>query len=153
MFDAPLQHDYEAGVEVRSPFSTEAMEEVDGRLAVTDVGSNGPRYVKFWIDKFSNSPMEEQATYHPTEEHAAARDPQQSPVSIPMLPVFSERNAESRVPRTPERREGLTPGNTTGPGSPGFGAGASAAQRDAPRVAGLTLRLETQQHTNHQPRS
>ena len=30
--------------------STEVMEEVDGRLVVTDVDPNGQRLVKFWID-------------------------------------------------------------------------------------------------------
>ena len=44
IFDPPLQHDYEAGVEVRSLLSTEVMEEVDGRLAVTAVDSNGQIY-------------------------------------------------------------------------------------------------------------
>ena len=95
IFDAPLQHDYEAGIEVRSLLSTDEIEEVDGRLAVTDVDSNGQRYVKFWSDDFPSSHMEEQAAHH-TAEDAARRDPQQFPASIPTFPVFSERNAESR---------------------------------------------------------
>ena len=34
IFETPIQHDYEAGVEVRSLLSTERLEEIDGRLAV-----------------------------------------------------------------------------------------------------------------------
>ena len=49
IFDAPLQHGYEAGVEARSLLSTEVMEEVDRRLAVTDMDPNGQRYVKFGL--------------------------------------------------------------------------------------------------------
>ena len=37
IFETPIQHDYEAGVEVRSLLSTEQLEEIDGRLAVLDV--------------------------------------------------------------------------------------------------------------------
>ena len=69
------------GVEVRSLLSTEVMEEVDGRLAVTDVDPNGQRFVKFWIDDFAGSPREEQSAHHAAEEHAAVRDPQHFPVS------------------------------------------------------------------------
>ena len=52
IFETPIQHDYEAGVEVRSVLSTERLEEIDGRLAVTDEDSHahGVRYVKFWVD-------------------------------------------------------------------------------------------------------
>ena len=39
IFETPMQHDYEAGVEVRSLRSTEELEEIEGRLAVTDVDS------------------------------------------------------------------------------------------------------------------
>ena len=49
--ETPIQHDYEAGVEVRSLLSTEQLEEVDGRLAVLDVDpSSGTRFVRFWVD-------------------------------------------------------------------------------------------------------
>ena len=48
IFETPIQHDYEAGVEVRSLLPTELMEETDRRLAVTDVDQSGNRYVKFW---------------------------------------------------------------------------------------------------------
>ena len=34
IFETPIQHDYEAGVEARSLLPTEQLEEVDGRLAV-----------------------------------------------------------------------------------------------------------------------
>ena len=75
---------------------------------MTDVDSNGQSYVKFWIDDFHGSPAEEQAARHVAEERATEREPQQLPMAIPAFPVFSERSAESRAPRTPERREGLT---------------------------------------------
>ena len=58
IFETPIQHDYEAGVEVRSLLSTERLEELDGRLAVTDEDSHGVRYVKFWVDDAPSSPME-----------------------------------------------------------------------------------------------
>ena len=41
IFETPIQHDYEAGVEVRSLLSTEQLEEIDDRLAVTGVLSLG----------------------------------------------------------------------------------------------------------------
>ena len=48
VFETPIQHDYEAGVEVRSLLSTEQLEEIDGRLAVTDVDPQyRTRYVRF----------------------------------------------------------------------------------------------------------
>ena len=33
IFETPIQHDYEAGLEVRSLLSTEELPEIDGRLA------------------------------------------------------------------------------------------------------------------------
>ena len=101
IFETSLQHDYEAGVEVRSLLSTEVMEEIDGRMAVTDVDPNGQRYVKFWIDAFPGSPREEHVLQHPVEELAATRDLPQFPMSVPALPVLGERNAETRGPQTP----------------------------------------------------
>ena len=50
IFDSPVQYDYEIGVEVRTLLPTEAVEEIDGSLAVIDVDAAGHRYVKFWID-------------------------------------------------------------------------------------------------------
>ena len=52
IFETPIQHDYEEGVEVRSLLSSEQLEEMDGRLAVVDVSpSTGARFVKFWVDE------------------------------------------------------------------------------------------------------
>ena len=57
IFETPIQHDYEAGVEVRSLHPTEQLEEVDGRLAVYDVDpSSGTRFVKFWVDEIPLNP-------------------------------------------------------------------------------------------------
>ena len=62
IFETPIQHDYEAGVEVRSLLPTERPEEMDGRLAVTDEDSRGVRYVKFWVDDAPGSPAEGRAS-------------------------------------------------------------------------------------------
>ena len=52
IFETPIQYDYEAGVEVRSLFPTEQLEEVDDRLAVLDIDpATGNRFVKFWVDE------------------------------------------------------------------------------------------------------
>ena len=58
IFETPIQHDYETGVEARSLLQAERLEEMDGRLAVTDEDSSGNSYVKFWVDE----------TFSPTEE-------------------------------------------------------------------------------------
>ena len=42
IFETPIQHDYEVGAEVRSLLPTEQLEEVDGRLAVTDENPRNP---------------------------------------------------------------------------------------------------------------
>ena len=51
IFDAPLQYDYEAGVEVRTLPPTEAVDEIDGSLAVTNVDAAGQKYMSSfgWI--------------------------------------------------------------------------------------------------------
>ena len=60
IFETPIQHDYEAGVEVRSLLSTDQLEEVDGRLAVLDVDLvSGTRFVKFWVDEVPLNASEE----------------------------------------------------------------------------------------------
>ena len=52
IFETPIQHDYEEGVEVRSLLSTEQLEEVGGRLAVVDISpTSGRRVVRFWVDE------------------------------------------------------------------------------------------------------
>ena len=58
IFETPIQHDYEAGVEVGLLLPTERLEEMDGRLAVTDEDPHTPgaRYVKFWVDESPNTP-------------------------------------------------------------------------------------------------
>ena len=49
IFETPVQHDYEASVEVRSLLSTERLDDLEGRLAVTDVDTSGNRYVSFGL--------------------------------------------------------------------------------------------------------
>ena len=52
IFETPIQHDYEEGVEVRSLLSTEQLEEIDGRLAIVDTSpTSGARVVRFWVDE------------------------------------------------------------------------------------------------------
>ena len=86
IFGTPLHHYYEASVEVTSLLSTEVVEEIDGRLAVTDVDATGQRNVKFWIDGPYDSPEEEQAVQHATEEPDMGWTPREPPVSIPTFP-------------------------------------------------------------------
>ena len=51
IFDTPIQHDYEEGVEVRTLLSTEQLEEIGGRLAIVDTSpTSGRRVVRFWVD-------------------------------------------------------------------------------------------------------
>ena len=88
IFETPLQHDYGAGVEVRSLLSTEAMEEINARMAVTDIDPNAQVYVKFWNDDFPSSPREEHAVQRPVEELAATRDLPQFPMSVPAFSVL-----------------------------------------------------------------
>ena len=90
IFETPIQHDYEAGVEVRSLLPTERLEEMDGHLAVTDLDPHSPgaRYVRFWVDEAPNIP--EGSRSHADED-----------VSFPLA---GERDT-SRVPVTPDRRE------------------------------------------------
>ena len=113
IFETPIQHDYEAGVEVRSLLPTERLEEVDGRLAVTDEDPHTPgvRYVKFWVDEVPNSP--EGSRSHADEE--------------PTSPLANARDV-SRAPMTPERRERMSPEHDISDrnhsrGSPDFGGG------------------------------
>ena len=90
IFETPIQHNHEVGVEVRSLLSTEQLEEIDGRLAVTDEDPHNPgnRFVRFWVDEVPINP--EDSRGHGGEEHpnslASARD-------------------VSRTPVTPERRD------------------------------------------------
>ena len=52
IFETPIQHDYEEGVEVRSLLSSEQLEEIDGRLAIVDTSpASGTRVVRFWVDE------------------------------------------------------------------------------------------------------
>ena len=60
IFETPIQHDYEAGVEVRSLLPTEQLEEVDGRFAVMDIDPvSGTRFVRFGFDGVPSSTSEE----------------------------------------------------------------------------------------------
>ena len=60
IFETPIQHDYEEGVEVRSLLSSEQLEEIDGRLAVVDTSpATGARVVRFWVDE---APIPDEST-------------------------------------------------------------------------------------------
>ena len=62
IFETPIQHDYEVGAEVRSLLPTERLEEINGRLAVTDENLHNPgtRFVRFWVDEAPSSPRRQQ---------------------------------------------------------------------------------------------
>ena len=63
IFETPSQHDYEAGVEVRSLLPTEQLEGIDGRLAVLDIDPvSGTQFVKFWVVEVPLNASEESPT-------------------------------------------------------------------------------------------
>ena len=119
IFETPIQHDYEEGVEVRSLLSSEQLEEMDGRLAVVDVSpSSGARFVKFWVDEI---PLQDE---HTREDRGAIRPSVTQP-------------AGSRTPSPMEHERLETPvRRPTGAGcsreSPDFGAGVNYHDRDEP---------------------
>ena len=106
IFETPIRHDYEEGVEVRSLLSSEQLEEIDGRLAVVDVSpTSGARVVRFWVDEVPLS----------DESISGSRAP---------APV------EQRGLETPARRP---TGARCSRESPDFGGGVNYHDLDAPR--------------------
>ena len=87
IFETPIQHNYEAGVEVGSRLPSELIEEIEGRLAVTDVDSSGNRFVKFWIDDTPSSPAEE-PTVPLGGEPVVTRSSQHSQFTVPISPSW-----------------------------------------------------------------
>ena len=91
IFETPIQHDYEEGVEVRSPLSSEQLEEIDGRLAIVDTSSvSGSRVVRFWVDESpvhedgaggtrAPVPTEQRSVGTPMREHARGGCSRESP--------------------------------------------------------------------------
>ena len=73
IFETPIQDDYEASVEARSLLPTERLEEMEGRLAVTDEDSSGNRHVKFWVDEAPTSPTERRTS--PMGDDVSSRVP------------------------------------------------------------------------------
>ena len=107
----------------RSLLPNERLEEMDGRLAVTDEDSHGVRFVKFWINGAPSSPTEGRASSL-GEDAPRALYPS---VGTPPFPSLSARDG-SRVPTSPERRDGpprdqLGSGRDYGNGIPDFGGG------------------------------
>ena len=106
IFETPIQHDYEEGVEVRSLLSSEQLEEIDGRLAIVDTSpASGTRVVRFWVDEQS---MHEDS------------------VNGTRAPVLTEQRGVS----TPTRRH--TEGGCSRE-SPDFGGGVGYHDIDPPR--------------------
>ena len=108
------------GAEVRSLLPTEQLEEIHGRLAVTDENPHKPgtRSVRFWVDEAPSSP--EGSRSHGDEEHA-------NPLAIA--------RDVNRAPMTPERRERVSPVQETldrnhSRGSPDFGGGVGYHEDD-----------------------
>ena len=91
IFETPIQHDYEEGVEVRSLLSSEQLEEIDGRLAIVDTSSvSGTRVVRFWVDEppahddgayglRAPLPTEQRSVSTPIREHARGGCSRESP--------------------------------------------------------------------------
>ena len=121
---------------MRSLLSTELMEEIDGRLTVTDVDPSGNRFVKFWIDDFPSSPAGE-ATAPLGGEPVLTRGSQRS--IVPPFPLLGGEGGVERGPSTPERREGLTPGYIGA--TRGIGLGALVLAQALP---GTTMMKEMQ---------
>ena len=89
--DTLLQYDCGERVEVRTLLSTEAVEKVDGFMAVTDVDATGQRYVRFWIDDTHDSSVEERAAPRVADEYEEVLPSREPPVSATTLPVFGVR--------------------------------------------------------------
>ena len=91
IFETPIQHDYEEGVEVRSLLSTEQLEEIDGRLAIVDTNSvSGERVVRFWVDESpthdigppdlrATLPTEQRSISTPVRDHVRGGCSRESP--------------------------------------------------------------------------
>ena len=106
IFETPIQHDYEEGVEVRSLLSSEQLEEIDGRMAIVDTSPmSGARVVRFWVDEPS------------------VHEDSVSGTRTPMP-------TEQRGINTPTRRH--TEGGCSGE-SPDFGGGVDYHDLDSPR--------------------
>ena len=106
IFETPIQHNYEEGVEVRSLLSSEQLEEIDGRMAIVDTSpTSGTRVVRFWVD--------EPSVYEDS-------------ISGTRTPMPTEQRGVS----TPTRR--LTEGGCSRE-SPDFGGGVDYHDLDPPR--------------------
>ena len=110
IFETPIQHDYEEGVEVRSLLSSEQLEVVDDRSAVVDVNpTTGTRFVRFWVDEV---PLPEDLAGDNRRDSGSLRNP----------------HVGTRTPTPTGQREVETPlRKPTGSGyareSPDFGGG------------------------------
>ena len=100
IFETPIQHDYEEGVEVRSLLSSERLEEVDDRLAVVDTNpTTGARFVKFWVDAV---PLSEDSESETRKEVDSSH--------VPYTRTRSSMPAEQRGMETPIRKStGMEP--------------------------------------------
>ena len=139
IFETPIQHNYEAGVEVRSLLPTEQLEEVDGRLAVFDVApSSGTRFVRFLVDEI---PLSTEAGSHGDDGH-------------PHVPAMSR--DVSRTPVTPKRRERGSPRQEVAErdrsrGSPDFGGGIGYREHDGQQREHIPEGGGSSQYREHIP--
>ena len=142
IFETPIQHNYEAGVEVRSLLSTEQLEELDGRLAVTDEDPHSrTRFVRFWVDEIPLGPEESGSPGDEGHSHT---------------PVVSR--DVSHTPVTPERRErgSLTQESVDrdrSRGSPDFGGGTGYRENDGQQRGHIPEGGGSSQHRAHIPES
>ena len=120
IFETPIRHDYEEGVEVRSLLSSEQLEEMDGRLAVVDVSpTTGARFVKFWVDEI---PLQDETIGEGRREIG--------PSSVQHVGNRTPTPIEQRGLATPARRP---TGAECSRESPDFGRGVDYHDRDWPR--------------------
>ena len=107
-----------------SLLSTERLEDVDGRLAVTDADSHGIRHVKFWVGDALSGPAENRS---PVGAEAPSRVSLHHHTGIPPFPSLGAR-VNSRTPASPQRRDRPSvdqsgQDRSYGHGSPDFGGG------------------------------
>ena len=81
IFETPIQHDYEEGVEVRSLLSSAQLEEIDGRMAIVDTSpTSGARVVRFWVSGTRTPvPTDQRGISTPTRRHTEGGCSRESP--------------------------------------------------------------------------
>ena len=121
IFETPTQHDYEAGVEVRSVLSAEQLVEIDVRLAVTDEDPRSPesRFARFWVDEVPINPDDSRS--HGDAEHPSPSNHVRDAARAPMTPEQRDRGCLTQVTSDRDRSRG----------SPDFGEGTGYTENES----------------------